>query len=179
MHVYVTSATRYNNQQTVVTHQQWRGRKRYKVGDQLFIHNTGSQPSKIEDKSSRENQEYLVLELAMATDTDGPCASLKRSASANSSARIRSKRCEGAAQGQVTDGRDNWSRRFKANSEKLRSGESKWSPRRPQPQHPRTPEGLSTGERRMRTGLARSCPARSPWPLSSKLKRPKTYLRRP
>lgn len=129
-------------------------RKRYKVGDQVVYPQHGvATIQKIEDKEVLgERQSYLVLELDQGDLTlMVPAASVEEVGIRNLIGREQvDEVLRVLSKGRVTDGAENWSRRFKANSEKLRSGDVQLvadvvrnlSIRDRQ-------KGLSTGEKRM------------------------------
>jgi CarD family transcriptional regulator len=129
-------------------------KKKFKVGDQVVYPQHGvATIQKIEDKEVLgSNQSYLVLELDQGDLTlMVPAASVEEVGIRNL---IGKEQVEEVlrvlGKGRVTDGAENWSRRFKANSEKLRSGDIQLvadvvrnlSIRDRQ-------KGLSTGEKRM------------------------------
>lgn len=129
-------------------------RKRYKVGDQVVYPQHGvATIQKIEDKEVLgDRQEYLVLELDEGDLTlMVPAASVEEVGIRNL---IGKEQVEEVlrvlSKGRVTDGADNWSRRFKANSEKLRSGDIQMVAEVVRNLSIRDKQkGLSTGERRM------------------------------
>jgi CarD family transcriptional regulator len=129
-------------------------RKKYKVGDQVVYPQHGvATIQKIEDKEVLgEKQSYLVLELDEGDLTlMVPAASVEEVGIRNLIGKSEvDEVLKVLSKGRITDGADNWSRRFKANSEKLKSGDihqvaevvRNLSIRDRQ-------KGLSTGERRM------------------------------
>jgi CarD family transcriptional regulator len=129
-------------------------RKRYKVGDQVVYPQHGvATIQKIEDKDVLgERQSYLVLELDEGDLTlMVPAASVEEVGIRNLIGRDQVEEVlKVLSKGRVTDGADNWSRRFKANSEKLRSGDIQMVAEVVRNLSIRDRQkGLSTGERRM------------------------------
>jgi CarD family transcriptional regulator len=129
-------------------------RKRYKVGDQVVYPQHGvATIQKIEDKDVfGERQSYLVLELDEGDLTlMVPAASVEEVGIRNLIGRDQVEEVlRVLSKGRVTDGADNWSRRFKANSEKLRSGDIQMVAEVVRNLSIRDRQkGLSTGERRM------------------------------
>lgn len=129
-------------------------KRKYKVGDQVVYPQHGvATIQKIEEKDVLgERQAYLVLELDQGDLTlMVPAASVEEVGIRNLIGREQVEEVlRVLGKGRVTDGAENWSRRFKANSEKLRSGDIQQvadvvrnlSIRDRQ-------KGLSTGEKRM------------------------------
>lgn len=129
-------------------------KRKYKVGDQVVYPQHGvATIQKIEEKDVLgERQSYLVLELDQGDLTlMVPAASVEEVGIRNLIGREQVEEVlRVLGKGRVTDGAENWSRRFKANSEKLRSGDIQQvadvvrnlSIRDRQ-------KGLSTGEKRM------------------------------
>jgi len=129
-------------------------RKRYKVGDQVVYPQHGvATIQKIEDKEVLgEKQSYLVLELDEGDLTlMVPAASVEEVGIRNLIGKEQVDEVLGIlGKAKVTDGADNWSRRFKANSEKLRSGDIQMVAEVVRNLSIRDKQkGLSTGERRM------------------------------
>ncbi len=129
-------------------------RKRYKVGDQVVYPQHGvATIQKIEDKEVLgEKQAYLVLELDEGDLTlMVPAASVEEVGIRNLIGKDEVEEVLGIlGKAKVTDGADNWSRRFKANSEKLRSGDIQMVAEVVRNLSIRDKQkGLSTGERRM------------------------------
>jgi CarD family transcriptional regulator, regulator of rRNA transcription len=129
-------------------------RKRYKVGDQVVYPQHGvATIQKIEDKDVLgARQSYLVLELDEGDLTlMVPAASVEEVGIRNLIGRDQVEEVlRVLSKGRVTDGADNWSRRFKANSEKLRSGDIQMVAEVVRNLSIRDRQkGLSTGERRM------------------------------
>ncbi len=129
-------------------------RKRYKVGDQVVYPQHGvATIQKIEDKEVLgEKQSYLVLELDEGDLTlMVPAASVEEVGIRNLIGKEQVEEVLGIlGKAKVTDGADNWSRRFKANSEKLRSGDIQLVAEVVRNLSIRDKQkGLSTGERRM------------------------------
>ncbi|MCA1830473.1 MAG: CarD family transcriptional regulator [Actinobacteria bacterium] len=129
-------------------------RKRYKVGDQVVYPQHGvATIQKIEDKEVLgEKQSYLVLELDEGDLTlMVPAASVEEVGIRNLIGKEQVEEVLGIlGKAKVTDGADNWSRRFKANSEKLRSGDIQQVAEVVRNLSIRDKQkGLSTGERRM------------------------------
>jgi CarD family transcriptional regulator len=129
-------------------------RKRYKVGDQVVYPQHGvATIQKIEDKNVLgANQEYLVLELDEGDLTlMVPAASVEEVGIRNLIGKDQVEEVlRVLRKAKVTDGADNWSRRFKANSEKLRSGDIQMVAEVVRNLSLRDRQkGLSTGERRM------------------------------
>jgi CarD family transcriptional regulator len=129
-------------------------RKRYKVGDQVVYPQHGvATIQKIEDKEVLgEKQMYLVLELDEGDLTlMVPAASVEEVGIRNLIGKDEVEEVLGIlGKAKVTDGADNWSRRFKANSEKLRSGDIQMVAEVVRNLSIRDKQkGLSTGERRM------------------------------
>ncbi len=129
-------------------------RKRYKVGDQVVYPQHGvATIQKIEEKDVLgERQTYLVLELDEGDLTlMVPAASVEEVGIRNL---IGKEQVEEVLRvlrkGRITDGADNWSRRFKANSEKLKSGDIQHVAEVVRNLSIRERDkGLSTGEKRM------------------------------
>jgi CarD family transcriptional regulator len=129
-------------------------RKRYKVGDQVVYPQHGvATIQKIEDKEVLgQNQSYLVLELDEGDLTlMVPAAAVEEVGIRNLIGKEQVDEVLGIlGKAKVTDGADNWSRRFKANSEKLRSGDIQMVAEVVRNLSIRDKQkGLSTGERRM------------------------------
>lgn len=129
-------------------------RKRYKVGDQVVYPQHGvATIQKIEDKEVLgEKQSYLVLELDEGDLTlMVPAAAVEEVGIRNLIGKEQVEEVLGIlGKAKVTDGADNWSRRFKANSEKLRSGDIQLVAEVVRNLSIRDKQkGLSTGERRM------------------------------
>jgi CarD family transcriptional regulator len=129
-------------------------RKRYKVGDQVVYPQHGvATIQKIEDKEVLgEKQSYLVLELDEGDLTlMVPAAAVEEVGIRNLIGKEQVEEVLGIlGKAKVTDGADNWSRRFKANSEKLRSGDIQMVAEVVRNLSIRDKQkGLSTGERRM------------------------------
>jgi len=129
-------------------------RKRYKVGDQVVYPQHGvATIQKIEDKEVLgAKQSYLVLELDEGDLTlMVPAASVEEVGIRNLIGKEQVEEVLGIlGKAKVTDGADNWSRRFKANSEKLRSGDIQQVAEVVRNLSIRDKQkGLSTGERRM------------------------------
>jgi CarD family transcriptional regulator len=129
-------------------------RKRYKVGDQVVYPQHGvATIRKIEDKEVLgEKQSYLVLELDEGDLTlMVPAAAVEEVGIRNLIGKEQVEEVLGIlGKAKVTDGADNWSRRFKANSEKLRSGDIQMVAEVVRNLSIRDKQkGLSTGERRM------------------------------
>jgi len=129
-------------------------RKRYKVGDQVVYPQHGvATIQKIEDKEVLgEKQSYLVLELDEGDLTlMVPAAAVEEVGIRNLIGKDEVDEVLGIlGKAKVTDGADNWSRRFKANSEKLRSGDIQMVAEVVRNLSIRDKQkGLSTGERRM------------------------------
>lgn len=129
-------------------------RKRYKVGDQVVYPQHGvATIQKIEDKEVLGGkQSYLVLELDEGDLTlMVPAASVEEVGIRNLIGKEQVDEVLGIlGKAKVTDGADNWSRRFKANSEKLRSGDIQMVAEVVRNLSIRDKQkGLSTGERRM------------------------------
>jgi CarD family transcriptional regulator len=129
-------------------------RKRYKVGDQVVYPQHGvATIQKIEDKEVLgEKQSYLVLELDEGDLTlMVPAAAVEEVGIRNLIGKEQVDEVLGIlGKAKVTDGADNWSRRFKANSEKLRSGDIQMVAEVVRNLSIRDKQkGLSTGERRM------------------------------
>jgi len=126
----------------------------YKVGDQVvYPHHGVATIEKIEDKDVLgEEKTYLVLRL------DAGDLTLMVPTESCESVGIRNLIGKGEVEsvldvlrkGEVTDGAENWSRRFKANSEKLRSGDIELVAEVVRNLSIRERDkGLSTGEKRM------------------------------
>jgi len=129
-------------------------RKRYKVGDQVVYPQHGvATIQKIEDKDVLgQKQSYLVLELDEGDLTlMVPASSVEEVGIRNLIGKEQVEEVLGIlGKAKVTDGADNWSRRFKANSEKLRSGDIQMVAEVVRNLSIRDKQkGLSTGERRM------------------------------
>ena len=129
-------------------------RKRYKVGDQVVYPQHGvATIQKIEDKDVLgENQSYLVLELDEGDLTlMVPASSVEEVGIRNLIGKDQVEEVlKILRKGRITDGADNWSRRFKANSEKLKSGDIQMVAEVVRNLSIRDRQkGLSTGERRM------------------------------
>lgn len=129
-------------------------KKKYKVGDQVVYPQHGvATIQKIEEKDVLgEPQTYLVLELDQGDLTlMVPSASVEDVGIRNL---INKEQVDEVlkvlGKGRVTDGAENWSRRYKANSEKLRSGDIELVADVVRNLSIRDREkGLSTGEKRM------------------------------
>jgi CarD family transcriptional regulator len=124
------------------------------VGDQVVYPQHGvATIQKIEDKEVLgEKQSYLVLELDEGDLTlMVPAASVEEVGIRNLIGKEQVEEVLGIlGKAKVTDGADNWSRRFKANSEKLRSGDIQQVAEVVRNLSIRDKQkGLSTGERRM------------------------------
>jgi CarD family transcriptional regulator len=129
-------------------------RKRYKVGDQVVYPQHGvATIQKIEDKDVLgEKQSYLVLELDEGDLTlMVPASSVEEVGIRNLIGKDQVEEVlRVLRKGKITDGADNWSRRFKANSEKLKSGDVQMVAEVVRNLSIRDRQkGLSTGERRM------------------------------
>ena len=129
-------------------------RKRYKVGDQVVYPQHGvATIQKIEDKDVLgEKQSYLVLELDEGDLTlMVPASSVEEVGIRNLIGKDQVEEVlRILRKGRITDGADNWSRRFKANSEKLKSGDIQMVAEVVRNLSIRDRQkGLSTGERRM------------------------------
>lgn len=129
-------------------------RKRYKVGDQVVYPQHGvATIQKIEDKDVLgQNQSYLVLELDEGDLTlMVPASSVEEVGIRNLIGKDQVEEVlRILRKGRITDGADNWSRRFKANSEKLKSGDVQMVAEVVRNLSIRDRQkGLSTGERRM------------------------------
>ncbi len=129
-------------------------RKRYKVGDQVVYPQHGvATIQKIEDKDVLgESQSYLVLELDEGDLTlMVPASSVEEVGIRNLIGKDQVEEVlRILRKGRITDGADNWSRRFKANSEKLKSGDIQMVAEVVRNLSIRDRQkGLSTGERRM------------------------------
>ena len=129
-------------------------RKRYKVGDQVVYPQHGvATIQKIEDKDVLgERQSYLVLELDEGDLTlMVPASSVEEVGIRNLIGKDQVEEVlKILRKGRITDGADNWSRRFKANSEKLKSGDIQMVAEVVRNLSIRDRQkGLSTGERRM------------------------------
>lgn len=129
-------------------------KKRYKVGDQVVYPQHGvATIQKIEEKEVLgERQSYLVLELDQGDLTlMVPAASVEEVGIRNLIGKDQVDQVlKVLRKGRVTDGAENWSRRFKANSEKLRSGDIQLVAEVVRNLSIRDREkGLSTGEKRM------------------------------
>src|SRR5438094_1827443 len=129
-------------------------RKKYNVGDQVVYPQHGvATIQKIEDKEVLgAKQSYLVLELDEGDLTlMVPAASVEEVGIRNLIGKEQVEEVLGIlGKAKVTDGADNWSRRFKANSEKLRSGDIQQVAEVVRNLSIRDKQkGLSTGERRM------------------------------
>ena len=129
-------------------------RKRYKVGDQVVYPQHGvATIQKIEDKDVLgERQSYLVLELDEGDLTlMVPASSVEEVGIRNLIGKDQVEEVlRILRKGRITDGADNWSRRFKANSEKLKSGDIQMVAEVVRNLSIRDRQkGLSTGERRM------------------------------
>ena len=102
-------------------------KKKYKIGDQVVYPQHGvATIQKIEEKDMLGSvQTYLVLELDAGDLTlMVPAASVEEVGLRNLIGKDQVDEVLGILRKtKVTDGADNWSRRFKANSEKLRSGD--------------------------------------------------------
>jgi len=129
-------------------------KKKYKIGDQVVYPQHGvATIQKIEEKDVLGSiQTYLVLELDAGDLTlMVPAASVEEVGLRNLIGKDQVEEVlRVLGKGRVTDGAENWSRRFKANQEKLKSGDIQMvadvvrnlSIRDRQ-------KGLSTGEKRM------------------------------
>src|ERR671925_1242361 len=129
-------------------------RRKFKIGDQVVYPQHGvATIQKIEEKDVLgERQTYLVLELDAGDLTlMVPAASVEEVGLRNLIGKDQVEEVlRVLGKGRVTDGAENWSRRFKANQEKLKSGDIQLvaevvrnlSLRERQ-------KGLSTGEKRM------------------------------
>ncbi len=129
-------------------------RRKFKIGDQVVYPQHGvATIQKIEDKNVLgELQSYLVLELDEGDLTlMVPAASVEEVGIRDLIGRDQVEEVlKVLRKGRVTDGADNWSRRFKANSEKLRSGDIQLVAEVVRNLSIRDRQkGLSTGERRM------------------------------
>lgn len=129
-------------------------RKKYKVGDQVVYPQHGvATIQKIEDKDVLgEKQSYLVLELDEGDLTlMVPAAAVEEVGIRNLIGKDQvDEVLRVLRKGKITDGADNWSRRFKANSEKLKSGDIQMVAEVVRNLSIRDRQkGLSTGERRM------------------------------
>jgi CarD family transcriptional regulator len=129
-------------------------RKKYKVGDQVVYPQHGvATIQKIEEKDVLgERQSYLVLELDEGDLTlMVPAASVEEVGIRNLIGKDQVEEVlRILRKGRITDGADNWSRRFKANSEKLKSGDIQMVAEVVRNLSIRDRQkGLSTGERRM------------------------------
>lgn len=129
-------------------------RRKYKVGDQVVYPQHGvATIQKIEDKNVLgELTSYLVLELDEGDLTlMVPASSVEEVGIRNLIGKDQVEEVlKVLRKGRVTDGADNWSRRFKANSEKLKSGDINMVAEVVRNLSIRDRQkGLSTGERRM------------------------------
>jgi CarD family transcriptional regulator len=129
-------------------------KKKYKVGDQVVYPQHGvATIQKIEEKDVLgEVQSYLVLELDEGDLTlMVPAASVEEVGIRNLIGKDQVEEVlRILRKGRITDGADNWSRRFKANSEKLKSGDIQLVAEVVRNLSIRDRQkGLSTGERRM------------------------------
>jgi len=129
-------------------------KKKYKVGDQVVYPQHGvATIQKIEDKDVLgEVQSYLVLELDEGDLTlMVPATSVEEVGIRNLIGKDQVEEVlRILRKGRITDGADNWSRRFKANSEKLKSGDIQQVAEVVRNLSIRDRQkGLSTGERRM------------------------------
>lgn len=129
-------------------------RKKYKVGDQVVYPQHGvATIQKIEDKDVLgAKQSYLVLELDEGDLTlMVPASSVEEVGIRNLIGKDQvAEVLRVLSKGKITDGADNWSRRFKANSEKLKSGDIQMVAEVVRNLSIRDRQkGLSTGERRM------------------------------
>ncbi|MEX2395096.1 MAG: CarD family transcriptional regulator [Actinomycetota bacterium] len=129
-------------------------KKKYKVGDQVVYPQHGvATIQKIEEKDVLgARQSYLVLELDEGDLTlMVPAASVEEVGIRNLIGKDQVEEVlRILRKGRITDGADNWSRRFKANSEKLKSGDIQMVAEVVRNLSIRDRQkGLSTGERRM------------------------------
>jgi CarD family transcriptional regulator len=129
-------------------------KRKYKVGDQVVYPQHGvATVKKVEEKEVLgERQMYLVLELDQGDLTlMVPAASVEDVGIRNLISKDQvDEVLKVLSKGRVTDGAENWSRRFKANSEKLRSGDIQMVAEVVRNLSIRDREkGLSTGEKRM------------------------------
>ena len=129
-------------------------RRKFKIGDQVVYPQHGvATIQKIEDKEVLgEKQMYLVLELDEGDLTlMVPAASVEEVGIRDLIGKEQVEEVlKVLRKGRVTDGADNWSRRFKANSEKLKSGDIQLVAEVVRNLSIRDRQkGLSTGERRM------------------------------
>src|SRR5262245_26129928 len=119
-----TSAPRWSRSATAGNILQMARKKRYKVGDQVVYPQHGvATIQRIEDKEVLgDKTTYLVLELDQGDLTlMVPAASVEEVGLRNLIGREQVEEVlRVLSKGRVTDGAENWSRRFKANQEKLR-----------------------------------------------------------